>query len=467
MITTRHPAEILALHPDGPPKGEITLISAWVRTCDDRGQLMKARLPLGVLMLAAAAVRAGFAVAVRDLQLIQAPSASKDTVTLVKEVLEDPAPILGISCMSDIMPAVLLALTELKCKQPWLRVILGGPGPGPSAQELLADWPAVDIVAVGEGEVTLVAILEAISGQGPLEKVDGICFREKEQIICTTRRLRQQDLDIFLPLPIEGIPLEQYSALFPIITARGCSYRCAFCSAAGLWGERITRHSTSAIMQQIATIASKGYRRFAFVDDTFVLQRRRVQEMCETMLRAGFGLSWHCNGRIDLQDEALLGIMSEAGCGSIFYGVESGSRRVLERIGKGFTPEQVYQVVERSLEYMQTTLSFIWGFPFETWQDFQETRRMYESLNRHTRLHYQTHLLTPYPGVPIYQEYAHLLHFDPDIHSHVRQDNLPLSKEEIRAIRQYPRLFPSFYHFESPDFERKAQQIAADTATLP
>lgn len=467
MIMKRHPAEILTLYPDAPSKGEITLISAWTRSYDGKGQLMPPRLPLGVLFLATAVVRAGFAVSVRDLQLVQDAVQERSTVKLVKNVLEDAGPILGISCMSDTLPAVLLALTDIKHRRPDLRVILGGSGPGPIAQELLTQWRAVDIVAVGEGEVTLVAVLEAIFRQAVLEDVDGICFREGGQIVCTRRRQREREIDCFLPLPIDAIPLERYSALFPIITTRGCSYRCSFCSAASLWGESITRHSTSAIMAQIAAIAGKGFQRFAIVDDTFVLYRRRVQEICAGMLRSGVHLSWHCNGRIDLQDDALLSTMSEAGCGSIFYGVESGSQSVLERIGKGFTPEQAYRVATQSLARMQTTLSFIWGFPFETWQDFQETRRLYERLNGHARLHYQIHLLTPYPGVPIYQEYAHLLRFDPDVHSDVRQNSLPLSEEEIEAIRRYPRLFPSFYHFITPDFEKKAHQITVDSAKLP
>jgi radical SAM superfamily enzyme YgiQ (UPF0313 family) len=451
--------------PDGHPRGSVTLIAAWLRQRDDNGKCLPARLPLGILHLAAAAQRAGFAVEIRDTQLLDRDSAMIYPPALLQQILENTAPVVGISCMNDLLPAVLVAIEQFKLQNPDAFVVLGGPGPSSVAVELLQEFPYIDAIVRGEGEQTFVELLIAFYEKRLLPEVHGLYCRSAGAIECTPPRPRLTNLDALLPLPYSTIPLDQYAPTLPVITSRGCPYPCSFCDVAYVWGHKTTWHSINGVVQTLTQLAMLGTQRVAFVDDTFVLKRDRVMELCHVLAEHNIGIHWHCNGRINLMDEDTLVALVAAGCGSIFYGLESGSPSTLRYIRKGFTPEDARQVVALSARYVQVTVSFIWGFPEETWEDFQLTRELYWQLSQIPRVNVQLYLLTPYPGVPIYLQHKQSLLFDSAIRSHIRHA-ISLTAAEELLIRRYPTLFPSFYHFPTPHLADKLARVEVDRLAL-
>ncbi len=438
---------------------ELTLVSAWLRQRDEQMQLLPARIPLGLLYLQATAQNAGFTVDIRDLQLLDEGDCGVDTPTLIEQALEGAAPIIGISCMSDLLPAVVIAIERYKRHNPSSIIILGGPGPSAIGMELLRSFPWLDIVIYGEGEQTLIELLNALRTKQSLNEIPGLCRRVNEYVINTGHRARLHNLDQLLPLSYDIFPRDRYQSSVPVITSRGCPYPCSFCAVAKLWGNQTTRHSIPVMLQMLKDLGDRGYQQVAFVDDTFILHRKRVLEMCQGMQQFATPIEWHCNGRINLIDKELIKTMYSAGCRSIFFGLESGSNKLLQQMRKGFSVEETIRIVTMSASYLQITVSFIWGFPDESWSDFLQTYTLCEKLLKIPNVSIQVHLLTPYPGVPIYEQHAEEIAFEPNIHSHIRSSK-NLSVEEETIIRSNRSLFPSFYYFPTPQLHDKLAYIS-------
>lgn len=420
---------------------DITLIAGWGRQRDDKGNVLPARFPLGVASLVGASQRADYKVQVRDIQHTDNPP-----VTALLSAFEDSAPIIGISCMSDFLPPVLLAIAKYKREHPDKIFILGGPGPTGVAEAIVSTFPVVDVIVKGEGERTLISLLNCLRNSADLEKVPGIVYRREGQVCANQRGARLQNLDDLYPLPLDAFEIDEYYRSWPISTSRGCPYNCAFCDVVGLWGRTTTWRSIDSIFAELNGLVQRGITNMTFVDDTFVLQRSRVESLCKRLRDEHQSLTWHCNGRINLMDERLLIQMIDGGCRSIFYGIESGSDRILARINKAFRIEQAEHIIRLTARYIQTTVSFIWGFPFETFEDFKATWEVARRLADIENVHVHLFLLAPFPYAPIHQEYGAQIVFNVDIRSDLNR-HLLLSAEELELVRKHPTIFTSFWMY--------------------
>lgn len=456
---------VVKIEPVGKVKGNITLLSTGLCPRDTKLIPLSPRLPLNLVYLATSLTQSGYCVYIHDLQLFDiGTDLTVHLSDLVLQMLESiSTQIVGISCMSDMLPFVLLALKKWKPINPKSYVILGGTGPSSVSNELLEVFSEVDVIVKGEGEQTIVELLDAYYTCSCVENIAGIVYREGEQTVENPTRPRITGLDSLMPLNYANFPLKTYYDALPISTARGCPFHCAFCSASFLWGSETTWHSIDSIVSILSELKQLGKERFVFIDDTFVLNRSRLQNFCDKILQQGPKVSWHCNGRINLMDDSLVIQMAKAGCKSIFYGIESGSSKILKEVQKGFTSAKALEVVLMTSQYLPSiTTSFIWGFPNESWEDFQATRELYLNMNRIAQVSIQLYLLTPYPGIPLYKQYKKDLFFDLEIESNVFQQARPLEDEEIELIKQFPTLFSCFYRFSTPDLDRKLSIIEKD-----
>jgi len=432
---------------------KVTLVAAWLKSGE------KARLPLGVLYLAGELLRRGHDVEIRDCQL---EPYEASVVDLIIHTLQSSTGIIGISCMSDLLPAVLLAVTEYKKQSPKSVIVLGGPGPTSVAWDILLHFPAVDYVVMGEGEVTLSELVSELEKGGDIENIDGLCYRADGKIHCGRQRNRIKDLDSLHPLPYSEVKMHLYSRTVPISTSRGCTYGCSFCDVSAIWQRKLTKRSIENVIAELSALSKAGVTRVSIVDDTFVLNRRRVREFCRKLREIQLPINWHCNGRINLVDAPLLETMASAGCSSMFFGVESGSDAVLRRIRKGFSTAQILDSIKLATKYIPlVTVSFIWGFPFETLSDFQETRNLYLSLAMIENVRIQVYELTPFISTPIYQEFSSQLYLDLE-HTSDLNGRRSISKDEMALIKRYPQMFPNFYKFHTPHRAEKLEAISAD-----
>lgn len=236
------------------------------------------------------------------------------------------------------------------CRQtlPGCVVVFGG-GHATFRYESLLTRGCADLVVLGEGEGTLLDIVERYSFGEPLAGIPGTACMDGGRAVVAAARLPLDDLDS-LPFPAEGLDTgsvgidSDLQAEF-VLTTRGCPYSCHFCSSPVFWGKRVRFRSPAAIVAEMRFIRERyGLIYFSLRDDTFTADRGRVVEFCRMLTEQVPGALWNCQSSVNALDEELLILMKRAGCECVQLGVESGSPRILKRLGKRITPERVEEV---------------------------------------------------------------------------------------------------------------------------
>ncbi len=421
--------------------------------------------PLGILYIASCLEREGYSVDFRDYQLFVNQNMD-DPFNLDNflEFAKDPAPIVGISCMSNLLPFSLLAAERLKKQYPELIIVLGGVGPTGVPKEIIENFDWINYVCYGEGEISMIDFVNRFkSGTLPASTSDdplpGFYYRMSNEIIYEPRP-RITDLDS-LPLPAYNlINFEDYDAAFSVITSRGCPYRCSFCTETNHWDNQIVQRSIESVIDEINYISKRSLKKvFLFQDDQIILDKNRAKTLFQRMIDEKLGMYWKCFLRIDQVDKELLSLMKEAGCIQVRFGVESGSNRILKEINKGFTIEEADKAILMALDYIPSVhASFIWGYPFETVKECKETMKWVERFQDYgcTVLNF---MLSPLPNSDIYRNYTGQLDFNDNIMANFNiSGGEDLQQKGTRVldnaeflfdfIRKYPHVFPGFYIYE-------------------
>jgi radical SAM superfamily enzyme YgiQ (UPF0313 family) len=419
-------------------------------------------LPLGPLYITAVLELAGCEVDFRDYQLAPRHYALAQE-RIVEFLSRDGHDTLGISCFFNTLPFLLPALEHIKHTWPEKTIILGGPGPSSVAEPLMRRFPFIDVVVRGEGERTVHDLARNV----PLSRIAGIIYRQGQEVVVTASQRRIRNLD-GIPFPAyDRVPVNAYSHV-GIMAARGCPYHCAFCDVAPLWGRQTERRSVANLINEIQLLREHyNLRTFVMNDDTFVLDREWVFDFCRALRSALPDVTWRCMGRINLMDEELIETMAIAGCVGIQYGVESGSERVLDRIGKQIAVAQVPRVIEQSVEaFGSVVTTFMWGFPFESMEDLYETIYLMSVVAQRGAA-IKLLLLSPAPLSSLYAECTDQLIFSEDMVSNLLQeilDAVPTAAERqniVDLIRRNPDVFSSFYYVNSSHMAEKVAAVRA------
>lgn len=420
-------------------------------------------IPLGCLSLTAALEETGFGVDLRPYSRNNLAN-PQDPKCMAEFIAKGSAEIIGLGAMAVNLPHVILAAERIKEKHPEKVIILGGPGPSEVANELLHTFPFVDIIVHGEGERTFPELVNSIQSGNALGAVAGISFRSGGQVKFTRPRPSLENLDD-LPLPaFHKLKLKDYFLLLE--SSRGCPFSCTFCSSSQFWGRQHRRKSVGRVLEEVKLLEEHKARDFRFVDDTFVLNEKWVYDFCRQFKQEALDLPWTCQGRVDLMNEPLMSELASANCVSLFYGVESGSNDVLKQINKAFTIETAERVVLKSMDYFENVVSsFIYGFPFETMEDFQKTLLTYLGWSeRYSRLELGMHLLSAYKSSPLYKQYRQHTKFYPkyfrEFSASYWSDDPGLSQSALKLIIDHPEIFCSFYTYQSPLLKKKAETMA-------
>jgi anaerobic magnesium-protoporphyrin IX monomethyl ester cyclase len=304
-------------------------------------------------------------------------------------------------------------------------VILGGPHPTSLPEESAAK-PSVDVVVRGEGEATWLELLSRVeigdsASQHPISNIQdiaGITYRREdgEFVSAPTRPpMPAQQLD-GLPFPAWHLfKLDRYTNLqptvdqvggpsLPILTSRGCPYRCSYCSQIGprLWRARSVE---SIVSEWRWLVREQGAAEIGVLDDSFNINRKRVLDICQRLVDEDLDhVPWiMINGiRANLADEELLGAMKRAGCIRVAFGVESGNQAILDSVvDKHLTLDQVRAAFKAARDVgMQTIGFFIVGMPGETEESMDDTIRFACELDP---LVANFSIATPFPGTDLYE----------------------------------------------------------------
>jgi radical SAM superfamily enzyme YgiQ (UPF0313 family) len=314
------------------------IILAYLSGVSDRSDLYISLLPTGLCYLHACLREAGY-----DSVLINFSGWTPSRIN--RKLLEIKPDIVGISQWTHNRQASLDLASNCKRLFPDCTIVMGGGHATFCYEDLLTEGSPVDCVVIGEGEVTLLALVARAAGQTSWHDIDGIAFRRNGKVFVTAGRTLLSDLDQ-LPMPARylehsiGLDMELQPEF--IVTARGCPSACHFCSSPAFWGRKVRFRSAQAIVDEIMYVREQyGTIYFSIRDDTFTADRKRTLEFCSVLIERKAHILWNCQSRVTAIDQELVIMMKRAGCECIQLGVESGSPRLLSQLGKNILPAQI------------------------------------------------------------------------------------------------------------------------------
>jgi len=314
------------------------IMLAYISGASSREDLFISQLPTGLCYLHASLLKSGF-----DAWL--ANFSAWKPADIAGSIAAHKPDIIGISQWTHNRHAALELARLARKTVPTCRIVLGGGHASFRYRELLEREAAVDAVVIGEGERTLEEMARCLASGNSWDDLPGIAFRKNGQVVVNPPAPLLEDLDS-LPSPHVGLDRSlgvdvQQQAEF-IITARGCPAACHFCASPAFWNRKLRFRSPRQIVDEIRAIRERyGLIYFSLRDDTFTADRQRAIEFCRLLIDSRLHIVWNCQSRVTALDEELLSWMKRAGCECVQLGVESGSPRILEYLGKRITPEQV------------------------------------------------------------------------------------------------------------------------------
>lgn len=356
--------------------------------------------PLGLAYIAAVSRERGFGV-----KIIEANALSLTHEQIKKEILDYNPDYFAMTGSSSMMNEVE-KLAEL-CPE-HVKIIFGGIHASSMPEEVLRNYPKIDLVVRGEGEETIVEILS----EKPYEQIDGLSYRKDGKIIHNKDSKFIENLDS-LPFPARDLlPMDKYFSFeakrYPIdyiVTGRGCPYRCTFCADFITSGRKLRTRSAENIVAEIEhLIKNYGTQEIDFQDDNFTLYADRIKEFCNLMIKKGLNkkIIWKiANGvRCDKLSLPMLKHMKKAGCYMLSLGIESGNQEVLDRMRKAEKLEDIRNAAKWCRQVgIETRGLFIFGNLGENEKTMNDTINFAKSLALDTATF---HIMIPMPGTELY-----------------------------------------------------------------
>lgn len=363
--------------------------------------------PLGLAYIASALRNAGHSVSIYSQDQFHYPESH-----LVDYLTNDRFDVVGIGVIGGYYQyQKLLKISEAVNsvpKRPFY--ILGGHGPAPEPEYFLKKTGA-DVIIIGEGELTVVSLLSTLENKKCLSEVNGIAYLDGGRLVITESRELIDDLDS-IDFPAWNLfPVNYYSLIrlphienneraFPVISGRGCPFRCNFCYRMDK-GLRI--RSPESVVEEIQILKKDwGISYIDFWDELLMSAPDRIVTLCEAFIEANLGIKWFCNGRLNYARPEILKIMKRAGCVFINYGIESMDDHMLKVMNKRLTTPQIIRGIEATLaEGISPGFNIIFGNIGETAEILQKRVDFLLKYDDHSQLR-TIRPVTPYPGCDLY-----------------------------------------------------------------
>jgi len=336
-------------------------------------------------------------------------------------------------------------------------ICAGGPYPIAMQEACLADGgKSFDAIVCGEGEMTSLEIVERLESGKDLEGVQGVIYREGEEIIKNPARPLIEDLDS-LPFPARELLGDSNKYIPPpatyrrkpvavLMTSRGCNRRCIYCFQIDKERKSGIRYrGVENVLAEIEHCLQQGYREIKFIDDTLAADYDRAMTLATEIKKRKLDFTWFASACVNQVDKPLLQAFKDAGCWAILFGAESGVQKNLNAIRKGTTPDQIRRAVKAAQEVgLRVNTPFLFGIPGETFEEGLQTIDFAIDLNPDMA---NFHAITPFPGTYLYDNLEKYGTISDDLSDFTYQGAafIPYSmtREEILKLRQIA--FKRFY----------------------
>nr|WP_205863251.1 radical SAM protein [Planosporangium thailandense] len=405
---------------------------------------------LGLLSLAAVARADGHDVTIYDPKRLVRSGALAYDETLYERVADDllagRPDAVGLTTLGCSFTFVVGVGRALERREPDLPLLLGGPHATMLARPILDRYPTFDVVVRHEAEETLPAVLASLETRD-FVRVPGVTWRTPTGVAETAGSPRIDDLDTLPWLDYELYPMRELGlSLLRVEAGRGCPFACVFCSTATFFQRRYRLKSSRRLVAEMDALRDRyAPREFKLDHDLFTVDKRKVQEFCAAV--EGHGHRWRVSARADCVDEELLEHMAAAGCIGLYLGVEAGSERMQKISAKRLDLDRVAPTLNACERLgIETTASFITGYPQETTEDQDATLNMLgDCFDRPAGSCIpQLHILTPEPGTLLFDQFGPSMLFD----GYATPFNSWLLRPEDRQeVLAEPAVFASYYYY--------------------
>ena len=308
--------------------------------------------------------------------------------------------LVGISTITSTAPRAY-AIAD-RVREMGLTVIMGGPHVTYLPEEALEH---ADFVVRGEGERPLTAFVDAWEKDQDYSAVPNLSYRRSGLVVHNPLQPFAKELD---QIPAPDFSLLRKSGrrkigertIIPVLTSRGCPFDCSFCSVTGLFGRQYRFRSTDNVIEELRRY---NYRRniIFFYDDNFAANRKHTRDLLEAMIRERFKFKWTTQVRADVaRDPEIIGLMKQAGCHTLFIGLESVNPESLKAMKKEQTIEEITEALKVLRKHrIHVHGMFVYGFDNDDWQTVKNTVKFAKKARLTST---QFLILTPLPGSEFY-----------------------------------------------------------------
>ena len=356
----------------------------------------------------------------------------------------------GISYLTPMTGVVKKVASLVKSIDSDIRVVVGSHHPTFYPEEVLRN-PKIDFIVIGEGEKPLLRLLQEIKKDSPKwETVPSISYRDNDgQVRSTPPGGQVEDLDS-LPFPARDLVMYSnydFYRVHSVITARGCPYRCSFCSDRKFWHGKVRRRTAESVLEELVSI-KETYNKIDyvdFVDGTFTYDRKYLEKLCQALIDHKLDISWRCTARYDTVNEDILRLMKKAGCSALYFGLESGSDQVLQNVHKNITVAKILETskVIRDSGIISVT-SVLLGLPDESKSDIEKTIRVMKGFNTDF---FDVNSFIPLAGTPFYES------LNPE-----ERDSIDWNRVGYKSWENH--FTDNMSHEEFRNYQRQAYEIA-------
>jgi anaerobic magnesium-protoporphyrin IX monomethyl ester cyclase len=358
-------------------------------------------------MLGAMLHQEGLPVKVLDLSTTQ-----EDNQTLINNTIKEFQPThVGVTFTTPLVHEANSIAKQIKAIDGNIILIAGGVHPTCRPSEVLEE-SKFEVCVIGEGDETIVDIVK--SSREEYSEIKGIAYKDKNsEITQTVSRPLMENLDLLPFAKWDLYDLSKYksspltsraSPVGAIETSRGCVFACTYCNKK-TFSRRFRMKSANRVVDEMEYMLKSGFKEIHIWDDMFTTNLARAKDICDEIVRRKLKFPWclACGIRVDIVDEEFLKKAKDAGCYSVYFGIESGDDQVLKDIDKRITTAQVRNAVKLAKKVgLETTGFFMVGLPADTKETLEKTIKFARSLP----LDYaKCTILVPYPETKIYEQW--------------------------------------------------------------
>ena len=419
--------------------------------------------PLGLINLATSIDNSAHNVSIKDFvlalrtgEILMGESIYDDSA---EKILENTPDMVCFSAQCTTYPAVIRIAKRVKKGNPEIKIIIGGHNASFVDVDTLIFFPWIDAVVRGEGEITFKRLVEAYENDRDETDVFGVTYRCNGEIIRNKDRPLIDNLDNlpFADYRFVG-SLEKYRdacelqrSIAILEVGRGCPHQCIYCSESVMWQRRVRTFSVFRLVGEMRHLhENHGAECFLLAYDQFTADRQFVKDFCLMLIEEGLNhLPWYCISRLDTVNESLLRLMCEAGCESMCYGIDSGSKKTLSFIRKHIDEDILYKrVIETTDQGIVPTLSFVIGFPEEEVSDIDATLTLALRTGIQGNSNPLLQMPTVLPGTDLFERYKNKLVRQVDTYFAMGLEfvNGQRLQSDEKLINSWPLIFSSFYN---------------------